>query len=170
MIYYIVALLVLLLDQVTKWLVVAHMNLYESIPVIGDFFQIYSHRNKGAAFGILQNQRVFFIVVTVVVVVGIIVYLQRVMKQRKVLLPVSLAVLLGGALGNFIDRVRSGEVVDFFKFHFQFPFFGAHVDYVFPVFNVADMAIVISVGMIFLDALLDWRKEKKELTTNEASQ
>lgn len=86
---------------------------------IGDrriFFQIVSHRNRGAAFGILQNQRWFFIAITIAVVIGIIWYLHRTVAERKKkLLPFALSLLLGGALGNFVDRALFGEVVDFFS-------------------------------------------------------
>lgn len=166
--YYILALVILFLDQITKWIIVKRMDLYEAISVIGEFFEIYSHRNRGAAFGILQDQRWFFIVVTTIVLIGIIWYIQRVSKQQKILLPIALGVLLGGATGNFIDRLINGEVVDFFKFRFQFSFFGSPVDYTFPVFNVADIAIVVSVGLIFLDVLRTEQKEKRNLVEHDA--
>ncbi len=137
------------------------MELHQSIHVIGEFFLITSHRNQGAAFGILQNQRLFFIIITIIVVIGIFYYLSLMIKQKKHLMCFSLALLLGGALGNFIDRVRIGEVVDFFHFRFQFSFFGNAVDYHFAIFNVADSAIVIAVGLILLDSLLVWREERR---------
>lgn len=166
--YYVIAFIVLLIDQVTKWLVVKYMALYEAIPVIGEFFQIYSHRNRGAAFGILQDQRWFFVAITSVVLVGIIWYIQRSAKQNKVLLPTSLGLLLGGAAGNFVDRLLFGEVVDFFKFRFQFAWFGSQVDYTYPVFNVADMAIVLSVGLIILDVIRTEQKEKRKLIEHDS--
>jgi len=162
LVYYLYALIVFLLDQFSKWLVVKHMELGELRPVIGEFFQITSHRNKGAAFGILQNQRWFFIAVTVVVVIGIIWYMNKIVRSGKKLLPFALSLLLGGALGNFLDRLLFGEVVDFLQFHFQFPLFGRQIDYIFPIFNLADSAIVIGVALIFLDSLISWRKEAKE--------
>jgi signal peptidase II len=160
--YYLVAAIVLIADQFTKWLVVTYMNLHESIPVIGEFFQITSHRNKGAAFGILQNQRWFFLVITVIIVIAVIWYLHKTVKEGRRLLPYSLSLLLGGALGNFIDRALTGEVVDFMHFTFRFPFFGIPVDYQYPIFNVADSAIVIAVILIFIDTWLTAREEKKE--------
>lgn len=166
--YILLSLLVIALDQWSKWMVKSRMMLYESIPVIGDFFQIYSHRNKGAAFGILQNQRTFFLVVTVIVVVAAAWYLNRTAKEKQGLLSVALGLLIGGAVGNFIDRLLTGEVVDFFKFHFRFPLFGTQVDYVFPIFNVADIAITLSVGLIILDSLIRWAQEKKERVGHDA--
>lgn len=151
--YYLIAVVVLIIDYVTKHLVKTRMELDESFSVIGDFFLIYSHRNRGAAFGILQEQRWFFIAITIVIVAGIIWYIQMVRKSAKPRLLIGLGLLLGGAIGNFIDRARFGEVVDFFQFNFG--------SYTFPIFNIADSAIVCGVGLILLDTLLAAREEKK---------
>jgi signal peptidase II len=159
--YYLYAIVVLLLDQFTKWLVVNRLQIGESRPVLGDFFQITSHRNRGAAFGILQDQRWFFIVITLVVAAGIILYLQRTYKEGKKLLPFALSLLLGGALGNFMDRAIFGEVVDFLLFRFQFNWMGSPVDYTYPIFNLADSAICIGVALIFIDSIISWRNEKR---------
>lgn len=121
----------------TKWLVIHKMDLYQTIPLWEGVFHITSHRNRGAAFGILQNQQWLFIVVTVAVVLGILVYLNR-LKGDQPLMSWSLALILGGALGNLIDRIRLGEVVDFLDFQW--------IHY--PIFNVADSAIVIGVGIM----------------------
>jgi signal peptidase II len=165
--YYVLAAVVLALDQLTKWAVKTNMALYEAIPVIGDFFQIYSHRNRGAAFGILQNQRLFFVIVTIIVLAAAFLYLRRAIRRSDRLLAVALSLLIGGAAGNFVDRALFGEVVDFFKFRFQFDWFGTPVDYTYPIFNVADIAIVSSVALILLDSLLAWRREKKEMMRND---
>ena len=165
MLYYLLALIIVALDQLSKGWVVQNMEIGESIPVIGEFFQLYSHRNRGAAFGILQNQRVFFIAVTIVVLIGVVWYLNRVIRQENRLMCFGLALLLGGAVGNLIDRLFLGEVVDFFKFRFQFTFVGQDIDYTFPIFNIADSAIVIGVGLILLDAWMQWRLEKKAGST-----
>lgn len=170
LIYYLLALLMIALDQATKWLVVKNMELGEAIPVIGEFFQIYSHRNRGAAFGILQDQRWFFIVITIIVVIGVVWYLNRMLRENNRVLCTGLGFLLGGALGNFIDRASTGEVVDFFKFRFQFTWFGQDIDYTFAIFNVADAAINIGVGFIILEALLAWRRERKERLTHESAE
>lgn len=162
MIYYVFALIVFILDQITKRLIVVNMEEGESISVIGTFFQLTSHRNRGAAFGILQDQRWFFVIITIGIVSGIIWYLQKLRKDKsKTLLKVALGLLLGGALGNFLDRALFGEVVDFLHFNFVFSLFGWDVDYDFAIFNVADSAIVIGVSLIFLDSLLEWRKERR---------
>jgi signal peptidase II len=162
--YYLYALVVLILDQVTKWIIVHKLALYETRSVIGDFFQITSHRNRGAAFSILQGQRWFFIVITIVVVIGIVWYLQKMRRERRKLMCFALSLLLGGAIGNFADRALFGEVVDFLQFNFHFSWFGKEIYYTYPIFNIADSAIVIGVILIFLDSLLSWRKEKRGLT------
>jgi signal peptidase II len=162
LIYYVIALIVFVLDRVTKWLIASRLELHESIPVLGEFFQITSHRNKGAAFGILQNQRWFFVAITIVVLVGVIWYLRKMVREGKKLMPFALSLVLGGALGNFFDRALHGEVVDFLQLHFQFNLFGWAVDYIYPIFNVADSAIVVGVCLILLESVLSWGKERKE--------
>ncbi|WP_166243869.1 signal peptidase II [Paenibacillus turpanensis] len=159
--YFIIAAVAIAVDQFSKWLIVKNLELYETHSVIGTFFSITSSRNKGAAFGILQNQRWFFIVITIVVIAGVIWYMLKAAKERKHLLLTGLALLLGGAIGNFIDRARMGEVVDFLQFHFKFSFLGYPVDYIFPIFNIADSCIVIGVGLLLIDSLLAWREERK---------
>ncbi|EGL19754.1 MULTISPECIES: signal peptidase II [unclassified Paenibacillus] len=161
MYYYLLALIVFLIDQGTKWLVVKNIPLHDSIPVIGEFFQLTSHRNRGAAFGILQDQRWFFILATLIIVVGVVLYLNRTRKAGQKLMSLALALLLGGAVGNFLDRLLFGEVVDFLQLHFQFSFFGKAVDYIYPIFNVADSAIVIGVILIFIDSIISWKNEKR---------
>lgn len=157
MFYYIIAFLVILLDQVTKWLVVKNMYLGESITVIEDFLYITSHRNRGAAWGILQGQMWFFYVITVIVIIGIIYYIQKYAKG-KMLLGLSLGLMLGGAIGNFIDRVIRKEVVDFVN--------TIIINYDFPVFNIADSALVVGVGLLMLQMLREER-EAKEKTYGE---
>ncbi|MGG4092818.1 signal peptidase II [Paenibacillus lautus] len=158
MVYYLIAFVLFLIDQGTKYLIATKLEMYEQIPVIGDFFLITSSRNRGAAFGILQDQLWFFIVVTLIVVGGIVWYLRKVSKEGRKLLPTALALVLGGALGNFIDRLLMGEVVDFLQFNFG--------SYTFPIFNIADSCIVIGVGLIILDTLLEGRREKIKTTSD----
>lgn len=152
-VYFLIALIMFLIDQGTKYLIATRLTIGEQIPVIGNFFLITSHRNTGAAFGILEGRRWFFIVITIVVVSGIIWYLQKVKHQPNKLLPTGLSLVLGGAIGNFLDRAISGEVVDFLQFNFG--------SYTFPIFNVADSCIVVGVALIILDSLLEIRREKQ---------
>src|SRR5690625_641874 len=148
--YYLIALIVISIDQLTKWLVVKYMELAEQIPIIEGFFYLTSHRNKGAAWGILQNQMLFFYIVTVIVVIGVIYYLHKHARGDKVL-SIALCLILGGAIGNFIDRLFRKEVVDFLDFHI----FG----YDFPVFNVADSSLVIGVGLVFIVTIMEERRK-----------
>ncbi|ODP26883.1 Signal peptidase II [Paenibacillus nuruki] len=159
MIYYVIAIIAIIVDQLTKYWIATGMERGDQISVIGNFFLITSHRNQGAAFGILQNQRWFFVVVTLIVVVAIIWYIQKVKSQPDKLLPVALSLVLGGAIGNFIDRARMGEVVDFLQFNFG--------SYTFPIFNVADSCIVVGVALIIIDALLDMSRQKKQAVGHE---
>jgi len=161
-IYLIIALIVLILDQVTKWLVKTNMALHETIPVLGDFFVLTSHRNKGAAFGILQGQQTFFLIVTVIFLVGISWYLYKSVKSGQRLVPFALSLMLGGAVGNFYDRAMHGEVVDFLQFTFQGSIMGWKFDYIFPIFNAADSGIVIGTILILFDSLRSWRLEAKQ--------
>ncbi|MBP2111733.1 MULTISPECIES: signal peptidase II [Paenibacillus] len=161
MVYFLIALIVFLIDQGTKYLIATRLELAEQIPVIKDFFIITSHRNRGAAFGILEGQQWFFIVITVIVVCGIVWYLNKARKTRK-LLPTALALVLGGAIGNFLDRILNGEVVDFLMFNFG--------SYTFPIFNVADSCIVVGVGLIILDTLLEVKGEQEVTEVKESQE
>jgi len=150
LLYYLIAAVIIALDQWTKHLVLNYMERGESIPLIADVFHLTSHRNMGAAFGILQNQRWLFIVITTVVVVGIVFSLIRIGKKQP-RTSLALSLVLGGAIGNFIDRATTGQVVDFLDFTLIN----------FPIFNVADMAITIGVGLLLLDVLLDGKKKDR---------
>ncbi|WP_018921323.1 signal peptidase II [Salsuginibacillus kocurii] len=151
--YYLLAVVIISLDQWTKRLVVNNMEIRESIPVIDGFLYLTSHRNAGAAFGILQGQQWLFYIVTVVVTVALIYYMYL-YAGRSVWYGLPLGLLLGGAIGNFIDRILFGEVVDFVDVYF-----GA---YSFPIFNVADAALVIGVILLLGRIFLDERKEKEQ--------
>ena len=148
MIYYLIAFAIIALDQLTKQFVVKNMEIGESIPLIEGVFHLTSHRNMGAAFGILQNQRMLFIIITIAVVIGIIWSLSRIGKSQP-RVSFALSLVLGGAVGNFIDRLLTGQVVDFFDFTL------IH----FPIFNVADTAITIGVALLLIDTLLEGRRK-----------
>lgn len=153
MIYYGIALAVILVDQFTKWLIVTYMEYGDSISVIQDVLYITSHRNRGAAWGMLQNQMWFFYLITIVFVIAIVYYLKKFGKRDK-LLGVALGLILGGALGNFIDRVFRKEVVDFIHTYI--------FSYNFPVFNVADSSLCIGVALLFIQTLMEGKKAKEQ--------
>jgi signal peptidase II len=151
--YYLIALFVIILDQLTKWLIVSKMHFGDSITIIQNILYITSHRNAGAAWGILQGQMWLFYVITLIVIAAIVYYLQKAAKG-KWLLGVSLALMLGGAIGNFLDRVIRKEVVDFIHTFI----FG----YNFPVFNIADSSLCIGVILLMISMLLDERETKEK--------
>ncbi|GEN55714.1 lipoprotein signal peptidase [Halolactibacillus alkaliphilus] len=150
---YLIALVVIIFDQWTKYLVIENMAIGESIPIIDNLIYLTSHRNPGAAWGILAGQMWFFYIITVIVI-GIIIYYMETYSKGHRLLGLSLALVLGGAIGNFIDRVRFQEVVDFVDVYI--------FSYDYPIFNVADSSLVIGVILIGIITLLEEvRKDKK---------
>lgn len=153
--YYAIAVLVVGLDQLTKWLVVKNMELGEHIAVLDPYIALFSHRNRGAAWGMLEGKMWLFFIVTIAVVAAIIYFFHTEGKKDR-LLGVSLMLLLGGAIGNFIDRLIKGEVVDFISVLIPI------INYDFPIFNVADAALTIAVVLILLHVILDEKKKKKK--------
>ena len=152
MIWIIIAVFAIVLDQYTKYLASTRLIDYDTIPLIQDVFHLTFVKNRGAAFGILQNQKVFFIITTIIVVAGIIYYVIR-NKPKNRLLMTSLSMIIGGAIGNFIDRVRYGYVIDFFDFTL--------ID--FPVFNVADSFVVIGTILLSYYLLFQYEEKKDEI-------
>ncbi len=140
---FVVMLVTIFLDQWSKSWIRANLRPFESIELIpgtGRIFTITRSSNTGAAFGMFKGGGFFFLIVTVVVIVAILYYAWS-LKKLNWIIAVSLGLELGGALGNFVDRLRFGRVTDFIDFHFW------------PIFNVADTAIVIGVilmGYMFL--------------------
>lgn len=137
--------LLVLLDQWTKALAVQHLMNSDGITIIPKIFRLYYLENRGSAFGLMQNQKVFFVIFTLIVLV-VLTLLYRKVPNTKRMLPLKVAGVLiyAGAIGNFIDRLRQSYVVDFFYFEL--------ID--FPVFNVADIyvttaAIALIVLVIF---------------------
>lgn len=127
--FYVIIVLSLLLDQASKAMVQMLMYHGESIPVVPPVFYLTYILNPGAAFGLLAHQTSFFIAVTVILATGVLLGYKKLPRERY-LLRYGLGLVVGGALGNLIDRLRHGFVVDFLDFR------------IWPVFNLADMAIV----------------------------
>jgi len=143
-------------DQLTKMWAVNVLKNGESIKLIGNFLRFTYAENKGAAFSILQNQMVFFIITTVIML-AVLAYIYFKTKNITQLSKLSIAMVAGGAIGNFIDRLRLGYVVDFIDVRF-----GSF--YNFPIFNIADSFVVC--GTILMIILILFNKfEKSE--TNE---
>lgn len=127
------------LDQLVKAWTVANIELDTVEPFIKGFISLAYLRNYGAAWSILQNQQWFFTIITIAAVTGLIWYYVKQIKGNLWTL-FSLVLMIAGALGNFIDRIRLGYVVDMF-----------HLDFIsFPVFNVADMCLSVGVGILFI--------------------
>jgi signal peptidase II len=156
--FLVITFLVILLDQTTKAWIISTMRIYDSFVVIEGFFSITHVRNPGAAFGFLAGapplfRSIFFLAVTVAAIVLILHYL-RVSRIEEPSLVSALALILAGAVGNLIDRIRFGEVVDFLDVYI-----GSHH---WPAFNVADSAITVGAGVL-MAALLRRRKERTEV-------
>jgi signal peptidase II len=157
MTFYLIAMAVILLDQASKLVIVRSLRLGQGIPVLPGFFDIVFVLNPGAAFGFLATlsesvRNPFFIFISVMAVVLIVFYHARYLREHR-LVTVALGLVLGGAVGNLIDRLRYGMVVDFLDVHLA--------QYHWPAFNVADSAISIGVSLMVLDMLLDWRRERR---------
>ena len=149
--------LVVVVDQWSKAWILSTLELHHSFAVINGFFNITHVRNPGAAFGFLAGapsifRSIFFVAVTVVAILFILHYL-RTTRSKDVLLVFSLALILAGAVGNLVDRLRFGEVVDFLDVYL-----GSHH---WPAFNVADAAISTGAGVLIL-VLLRRRKDKTD--------
>jgi len=153
--YYIFLLIssfVVILDQLTKWLVRQHLVLYSRIELL-PFFDFTHVRNQGAAFGMLRDlpdtiRIPLFVLVLVLAVLAISVFLIKAPATEKILI-VALSLIFGGAIGNSIDRFRLRYVTDFIDFHW----FG-NPNYHWPPFNIADSAITVGVIIIFIDTFL----------------
>ncbi|QDQ01635.1 lipoprotein signal peptidase [Lysinibacillus fusiformis] len=154
--YYGLAAFVILLDQWTKWLIVKNMEYGERISVWDPWFGILSHRNRGAAWGMLEGQMWLFTIVTVGVICAIIYFYHKEAKGKPIF-QVGLMLLLGGAIGNFIDRLFRGEVVDFVDVLIPV------INYDFPIFNIADAALSIAVVVLMIGLIIEDKKEKKQV-------
>ena len=145
-------------DQFTKLWVVTHFGLFESREIITGFFHLTYLTNTGAAFGMLAGEqsvlRQFFFIGVAVVALLAMAWFYRKLKKKSSLYTAAIGMISGGAIGNLIDRIRLGSVIDFLDF-----FVGK---YHWPAFNVADSAISVGVGLFFLASYLDEKRQKKE--------
>lgn len=147
---------VIAIDQWVKGLIVKGFVLGESRFVLPVFDIVRAH-NYGAAFSFLDvaggQQRWLFTALAVVVSIAILVWLRRIDARSQAIIAAGLAFIFGGAIGNAIDRLQYGYVVDFILVHWGKSYF--------PAFNVADSAITVGAGLLILDALLEWQRERK---------
>ena len=141
-----IGILVFIIDQLVKHLVVSTMHLGQSLPVIKGIFHITYVLNPGAAFGMLEHQRWFFILVALAaILLGAAFY--KKLQQESFLMRSGAGLLLGGAVGNLADRIQSGLVVDFLDFR------------IWPVFNIADIAICAGAGILIFDI---WQRRNED--------
>lgn len=148
----IISLIIIVCDQLSKYWILSNLPLYESIPVIDNFFSLFHIRNRGAAWGMLSNHDWGIYLLTIIslassIFIFYLIYINDIKPVR-----ITLALILGGSIGNLIDRIRFNNVVDFLSFTFG--------DYQFPTFNIADSAIVV--GAICLIIYLIFKPERLE--------
>jgi signal peptidase II len=150
------ALVVILLDQTTKSAVMSALNEFEGVEIL-PFLELMRLHNVGVAFSFFDGgpawQRWVFITLNVAVSVGIVVWLRRLPATGQHLLAAGLALVLGGALGNAIDRALWGHVVDFIRVHYE--------SWYFPAFNVADSAITVGAALVILDNLIEYGRKQR---------
>jgi signal peptidase II len=147
---YLIALLVLILDQATKWLASARLDGHEAVEIIPGYLRLSFMRNSGVAFGLFTEiqsawKPIILSLMAAVAIIVILVYSAR-MPLKRILLQIALAITMGGILGNLVDRMIHGSVVDFIEFHI-------HESFYWPTFNVADSAITIGIALLLIDAL-----------------
>jgi signal peptidase II len=170
---YLTVISIVILDQISKYIIKHTMHLYDSIPVFGNFFKITYIENPGMAFGIQMENKLLFTFFSIVAAVIILIYLIRLPNERFVF-RFSLALIMGGAIGNLIDRLFAGRVVDFLDveffditipaFEFIFINFPGYALTRWPVFNIADSAVTC--GMILIAWLILFQKSSlKEQTS-----
>ena len=135
-IVFLTALIVVLIDQISKYLIRTNFELSQSSPIINTIFHLTHITNSGAGFGILQQQKFLLILISLIVIGFILYYLPRI-KEKEKLLQFLVGFVLGGTIGNLIDRVAYGYVIDFFDFQ------------IWPIFNFADSFVTIGIiGLI----------------------
>jgi signal peptidase II len=155
----VVALVIVIADQVTKWAVIQWIPLYGNVP-LNSFINLTHQQNSGAAFSFLADaggwQRWFFVVLATIVSVVITVWLWRIRNEGQLVLSAGLALVLGGAVGNLVDRIMLGYVTDFFQVWFG--------SWAFPSFNVADAGITVGAAFLIIDVIFFSGKEERAAT------
>jgi signal peptidase II len=150
--------IIIVVDQITKQLVVKNLAWFEVQPLIPHLNLVHM-KNTGAAFSMMSNAHpAFFVLLGTAVSIGILIWLRR-NPAGQTLVAVALSLILGGALGNVIDRVTRGHVVDFVDFYWG--------SWHFAAFNVADVAISFGAGFLILDMLLDMKRSRMDATTGK---
>ena len=152
----------IILDQLTKYIAEAELLLYKPVAVIPGFFNFTLMYNKGAAFSFLSDaggwQRILFVFLSTAISIFLFFWLRQIVRDEEQrhnqLLQIAISLILGGAIGNLIDRAMTGEVVDFIQVYYS--------TYYFPAFNIADSAITLGAGLLILDMFLETKRQKKQ--------
>lgn len=144
MLWIIISIIIVVIDQIAKYYVVENIQTDQMIPVVDKFFYLTLHRNSGGAWSILQDSRMVFLII-IPIISAVLIYFM--IKNKSAFLRFSLSMVLGGAIGNYIDRLFIGKVTDYLLFYIG--------SYVFPIFNAADMAvtggtILLAIYMLFI--------------------
>lgn len=161
--------LIVVLDQLTKIIAEVKLLLHQPVEIIPGFFNLTLMYNKGAAFSFLSDaggwQRVFFVILSTAISIFLFVWLKQISKdddqKHKQLLQIAIAFILGGAIGNLIDRAMTGAVVDFIQVYYSSSYF--------PTFNIADSAITVGAGLLILDMFLDNKHSDSKRSRNTNS-
>ncbi|KPB01896.1 signal peptidase II [Ahrensia marina] len=148
---FVIVLLVVLVDQATKYWVETQMA-YQQQNELLSFFSLFRTHNEGIAFSMLRGLGPWPLIIIALAVVCFVLWLWRSTPPDRWLSHLAFGLIIGGAIGNIIDRAFNGYVVDMFLFHLE--------NWSFAVFNVADVAISIGAGLVILDELITWRKTK----------
>ena len=143
----IIFLIIVLIDQITKFYIASNFELYQSIEIIRGFFSITYIRNSGVAFGMFSNLKgsfiqIVFIAIYIIAIISILILYRETHGYSHI----ALSLIFSGAIGNLIDRIFRGEVVDFMDFHWQ--------NYHWPAFNVADSCISVGVGLLMITIII----------------
>ena len=153
---------IIFLDQLTKWLAVIFLKANGPAIIIKDVFRFTYLENRGAAFGMLSEHRWVFLIISTVAIIAIIIYMVKWRPESK-LQRVAIAFMAGGGIGNMIDRIALGYVIDFIDFY-AFPQVWSYI------FNVADSFVCIGAGLLILYLVLELIKESKALKAAKATE
>ena len=157
-----ISVLTVALDQLTKYIAEAELLLHKPVAVIPGFFNFTLMYNKGAAFSFLSDaggwQRILFTGLSTVISIFLFFWLKQLSKDEEQkhnhILQIAITLILGGAIGNLIDRALTGEVVDFIQVYYS--------TYYFPAFNIADSAITVGAGLLILDMIMETRRGRNK--------
>lgn len=153
-----IILLGVILDLLSKWLVVKFLKPIDDLPLWNGVFHLNYHENRGAAFGIMQDSRWIFLTISTVSIIAMLFYLFSGKSQNK-LSNAAISLIIAGGIGNMVDRLSLGYVIDFLYFKL--------ID--FAIFNVADSFVCIGAGLLILSLILDIIKEEREKKRGNAN-